>query len=344
MFSCSLSLDSGLKTRHKMNTKDIIIIGGGPTGLNCAIAAKEQGLDYLVLEKGVLVNSIYQFPTNMTFFSTSNLLEIGNIPFIAHGDKPTRKEALEYYRRIQQSWDIKVNLYETVEKMQPAPNGIYSIQTNKTTYHTRAVVVATGFYDTPRLLNVPGEELPKVKHYYDDPHPYIGQELLVIGAANSACDVALEAYYKGAKVTMAIREHEIYPKVKYWIRPNIENRIKEGSIKAYFNTIVKEIRKDEVTLQGPQGVFTIKNDFVLAMTGYKPDYSLLVSLGVPIAEDEEKKPIHNPTTLETALPNVYVAGVLCAGMRTNKLFIENTRDHGEIIIQDIIKKQRQAAA
>ena len=330
--------------KANMNIEDVIIIGGGPTGLNCAIAAKQKGLSYVVLEKGLLVNSIYHFPTNMTFFSTSGLLEIGNTPFISHGDKPTRREALEYYRRIQQSWDLQVNLYEEVLGMERRTDGCYTVRSSKASYTGRAVIIATGFYDTPRLLDVPGEDLPKVKHYYDDPHPYIGQNLLVIGAANSACDVALETYYKGAKVTMAIRENEIYPKVKYWIRPNIENRIKEGSIRAFFQTVVLEIKPHEVVLQGPEGVFSIENDFVLAMTGYKPDYSLFKKLGVPIAADEEKRPVHRPETLETALPGVYVAGVVCAGMRTNKLFIENTRDHGTIIIQDIIDKSASKAA
>ena len=327
-----------------MNIEDVIIIGGGPTGLNCAISAKQAGLSYLVLEKGLLVNSIYHFPTNMTFFSTSALLEIGDTPFISHGDKPTRREALEYYRRIQQSWDLRINLYEEVTGMQRRQDGFFTVNTTKSSYKARTVIVATGFYDTPRLLEVPGEHLPKVKHYYDDPHPYIGQNLLVIGAANSACDVALETYYKGAKVTMAIREHEIYPKVKYWIRPNIENRIREGSIRAFFQTTVLEIKPREVILKGPEGIFSIENDFVLAMTGYKPDYRLFERLGLPVAADVEKKPLHRTDTLETELPGVYVAGVVCAGMRTNKLFIENTRDHGTIIIQDILKKYASKAA
>lgn len=321
-----------------MHTYDLIIIGGGPTGLNCAISAKAAGLDYLVLEKGVLVNSIYHFPINMTFFSTSKLLEIGNTPFISHSDKPTRREALEYYRRLQQSYDLKVQLYEPVEKMERQTDGIYQIHTKKAVYGAGAVVVATGFYDTPRLLNIPGENLPKVKHYYDDAHPYIGQKLLVVGAANSACDVALETWMKGSEVTMAIREEGIYKGVKYWIRPNIENRIKEGSIKAYFQTELKEIRAHEVVLEGPEGNFTIENDFVLAMTGYKPNYDLLGRLGLEIANDEAQVPVHDPNTLETNLPNVYLAGVVCAGLNTGTLFIENTRDHGAIIVDQILGK------
>lgn len=322
-----------------MDNFDLIIIGGGPTGLNCAIAAQKAGLSYLVLEKGLLVNSIYNFPVNMTFFSTSKLLEIGDTPFISHTEKPTRKEALEYYRRLQQSYKLRVHLYEPVEGMDRQPDGQYLIATRKRDYLAGSVIVATGFYDTPRLLNIPGEDLPKVKHYYDDAHPYIGQKVLVIGAANSACDVALETWNKGAEVTMAIREDEIYKKVKYWIRPNIENRIKEGSIIAYFNTVVREIRPHEVVLEGPEGVFTIENDFVLAMTGYKPNYDLLNRLGLEIPDDEYQIPVHDPETLETSLPNVYLAGVVCAGMRTSKLFIENTRDHGEIIINEILERK-----
>lgn len=324
-----------------METLDLVIIGGGPTGLNCAIEATKAGLNYVVLEKGVLVNSIYNFPANMTFFSTSKLLEIGDIPFISHGDKPTRREALEYYRRIQLAYNIKVKLYEEVMQMWPTGKKGYTIQTNKNSYQTRAVVVALGFFDTPRLLNIPGEELPKVKHYYDDAHPYVSQKVLVIGAANSACDVALETYYKGAQVTMAIREENIYKGVKYWIRPNIENRIKEGSIKAFFNTIVKEIRPGQVLLEGPNGTFSIENDFVLAMTGYKPNYPLLEKLGIKFPDDENRVPIHNSENLETSLPMVYIAGVICAGMKTNKLFIENTRNHGTIIIGDILKKMER---
>ncbi len=318
-----------------MNHFDLVIIGGGPTGLNCAIAARRAGLRYVVLEKGVLVNSIYHFPSNMTFFSTSRLLEIGEAPFISHGDKPTRFEALEYYRRIWQFWQLNVRLYEAVETMEPLETGGYRVITGKGHYAAAAVIVATGFYDTPCLLNVPGESLPKVKHYYDDAHPYAGQDVLVVGAANSACDVALETFYKGARVTMAIREAEIYPGVKYWIRPNIENRIKEGSIKAHFQTKVTAIYPDSVALSGPEGEFEITNNFVLAMTGYQPNYPFLQRLGLSIENDDASTPLHNPETLESNLPNVFLAGVLCAGRQTNKLFIENTRHHGELIISQI---------
>ncbi|WP_323758575.1 YpdA family putative bacillithiol disulfide reductase [Roseivirga sp.] len=319
------------------NHFDLVIIGGGPIGLNCAIEATKANLNYVVLEKGTLVNSIYHFPTNMTFFSTSNLLEIGGVPFISHTDKPTRREALEYFRRVQESWKLNIKPYTRVDSM-TSENEVYHIETSKGTYSANHVIVATGFYDTPRLLNIPGESLPKVKHFYDDPHPYVDQKLVVIGSANSACDVALETYYKGAEVTMVIRESEIYPKVKYWIKPNIENRIKEGAIKAYFNSTVTEITENEVLINTPDGPLTIENDFVLAMTGYKPNYALFEALGIDISEDELKIPVHNANTLETNLPNVYVAGVINSGMQTSTLFIENTRIHSEIIIKAIQAK------
>lgn len=324
-----------------MKNLDLIIIGAGPSGLSCAIEAEKEGLDYIVLEKGLLVNSIYHFPTNMTFFSTSTLLEIGDTPFISHTEKPTRREALEYYRRIQESYKLNIKTYEEVHEMKREEQGFYRIISSRGSYLAKSVIVSTGFYDTPQMLNIPGEGLAKVKHYYDDAHPYIGQKLLVIGAANSACDVALETHYKGAEVSMAIRESAIYKGVKYWIRPNIENRIKEGSIKAYFNTEVIEIKPREVVLEGRKGIFAIENDFVLAMTGYQPNYPLIEKFGIRIAGDEEKIPDHNKETLETNLPDVYLAGVICAGMKTGKLFIENTRTHGEIIIGDILKKRLQ---
>ena len=322
---------------------DVLIIGAGPTGIACGIAAEQRGLRYLMVEKGVLVNSIYNFPINMTFFSTSKKLEIGNIPFISHVDKPTRKEALEYYRRLADSWNLKVQLYESVETLIREENGTYCVKTTKGSYKTKAVVVASGYYDVPRMLHVPGEELPKVKHYYDDAHPYVGQKVLVVGAANSACDVALETHAKGAEVTMVIRQDEIYPKVKYWIKPNIENRIKEGSIKAYFNTTVKSIRAAEVELSTPNGVVSIDNDFVLAMTGYQPNYKFLRELGIKISEEDSRTPIHDEATFECNLPNVYIAGVIQSGLATSKLFIENTRHHGDVIMDTIMRNKLATA-
>lgn len=323
-----------METKEKF---DLIIIGAGPIGLTCAIEAAKSNLKYLVLEKGVLVNSLYHFPTNMTFFSTSNLLEIGEVPFISHADKPTRREALEYYRRVWQSWNLHVNLYEEVLSVAPEKEG-YNILTSRHQYHTRFIIVATGFFGQSVAMNVPGEDLPKVRHYYDEAHPYIGQKILVVGAANSACDVALETYQKGAEVTMVIRDDSIYDGVKYWIKPNIENRLKEGSIKAFFNSEVKEIRSQDVILQTPEGEKIIENDFVLAMTGYQPDYGLLSRIGIQTQDDEFKTPVHDPETLESNLPGVYLAGVVCGGLKTNKLFIENSRIHAPIILQDIAHK------
>lgn len=319
-------------------TYDLIIIGGGPSGINVAISAKKAGLNYLILEKGMVANSLFNFPVNMTFFSTSLKLEIHNTPFISHRDKPTRTEALEYYRRLIDSNGLRIKLYEEVKSMEPVGEG-YRITTSKGNYQTSAVCVATGFYDTPVKLNVPGEELPKVRHYYDDPFAYIQQDVLVVGAANSACDAALECYRKGANVTMAIRGQEISPRVKYWVRPDIDNRIKEGSIKALFNTTVTAIRETEVDLQTPDGPLTLPNDFVLALTGYQPNYALFERLGLTIGDDDACKPVFNPETLETTLPRVYMAGVACAGLATNKLFIENTRDHGDVIVGSLTGKE-----
>lgn len=316
---------------------DLIIIGGGPTGINVGVEANKAGLNYLIIEKGLLVNSIFNFPANMTFFSTSKNLEIVDIPFISHVDKPTRKEALEYYRRIVESYGLAIAYYEEVISM--TRGDLFTVNTSKSIYTAKNVVIATGFFDIPVLLNVPGEELKKVKHYYDEAHPYVGQKVLVIGAANSACDVALETWQKGAQVTMAIREDQLYDKVKYWILPNIENRIKEGAITAYFKTEVKSISEDKVVLyNATKGEFEIENDFVLAMTGYKPDYALLQRLGIPVSEDGERQPLFDEKTLESPIGNAYIAGVLNAGMRTGKLFIENTRHHAKIIVEHIVNQ------
>lgn len=323
-----------------MNKHDLLIIGGGPSGLNVGLEAARAGLDCLILEKGVLVNSLYHFPQNMTFFSTSRKLEVGDTPFVSHQEKPTRMEALEYYRRLAEKWRLNIKLYEPVSDMVRDPDsGDYILTTSKGQYRAPAVVVATGFYDTPNRMEVPGEDLPKVSHYYHDPHPYIGQKVLVVGARNSACDAALECYYKGAAVSMVIRGEGIHPNVKYWIRPNIENRIKEGSIQAYTHTVVEEIREGEVVLNGREGRFTIANDFVLAMTGYRPNYALFAQLGINLEDNEQQIPCHHPQTLETNLENVYLAGVACSGLQTNKLFIENTRDHGAKIVAALLARR-----
>lgn len=316
---------------------DVLIIGAGPIGLNCGIVAKEKGLSHLIVDKGVLVNSIFNFPVNMTFFSTSQLLEIGNVPFVSHGDKPTRREAMEYYRRVREQYDLNVHYFEKVITINEERDFLL-VQTDKKAYKTRKIILATGFYGLPYKMNVKGENLPKVKHYYDEPHFYIGQKVLVVGAANSACDVAMETYYKNAEVTMAIRGDQISERVKYWIRPNIINRIKEGSIKAYFNTTVEEITPETVILNTPEGKVTLENDFVLAMTGYRPDYKFFERIGLSFMDDEYRTPELNPDTLETTVSGIYMAGVAAAGLKTSKYFIENTRVHAGIIIDDIVKQ------
>lgn len=318
-------------------TYDVIIIGAGPIGLACGIEAKKAGLNYLIIDKGCLVNSIYNYPLNMTFFSTSDRLEIGEVPFISHGNKPTRFEALEYYRRVSSSWDLNVRLYEEVSTVNKQ-GSYFSVKTSRNSYRTTAIVVATGFYDLPYMMNVPGEELPKVKHYYDEPHPYFRQKVIVVGAANSAVDVALETYRKGAKVTMVIREPSLLDTVKYWVKPDIENRIKEGSIKAYFNSEITAIKKFEVDIKTPTENKTLENDFVLAMTGYKPNFDLLTSMGVKLGEDEMKTPVYNSETNESNIENIYLAGVVCGGLQTNKWFIENSREHAPKIITSIKAK------
>ncbi len=317
---------------------DLIIIGGGPTGINCAIEARKAHLDYVILEKGVLVNSIFHFPANMTFFSTSKNLEIADVPFISHSDKPTRREALEYYRRLMESHNLVIDFDVEALGMKKG-EGMYEINTSEGIYHTKYVIIATGFYDKPNLMHVPGEHLPKVKHYYDEVHHYIRKKVLVVGGANSACDVALECWQKGADVTMAIRGSELYKKVKYWILPNIRNRINEGSIKAYFNTTIKEIKSKSVILQSQEKEIIIENDFVLAMTGYSPNYELLDRLGIQIQDDDLKTPVFNEHTLESNLPGVYLAGVMNGGLKTNRYFIENTRHHADVIVRDIELKE-----
>ncbi|WP_420582415.1 YpdA family putative bacillithiol disulfide reductase [Reichenbachiella sp.] len=315
------------------NILDVVIIGAGPIGLACGIEAEKNNLSYQIIEKGCLVNSLYNYPMNMTFFSTSDKLEIGGVPFISHNNKPTRAEALEYYRRVTTSWKLNVKLYEGVKEVNR--NDIFEVITEKANYNAKHLIIATGFYDLPFLLNVPGEDLPKVKHYYDEPHPYFGQKVIVVGAANSAVDVALETYRKGAEVTMVIREPEINPRVKYWVRPDIENRIKESSITAYFDSSIAEIRETEVDVRSPKGTLTLANDFVLAMTGYQPNFTFLKSLGITIGEDEMQTPTHNPETMETNIQGIYLAGVICGGLQTNKWFIENSRMHAEVIINEI---------
>jgi len=320
----------------------IIIIGGGPIGLACALEAKKNGLDYCVLEKGALVNSLYNYPSNMTFFSTSERLEIGGVPFVSNNPKPTRAEALEYYRRVAASNQLNIHLYEAVQSVDSNSIGtkkIFTVSTNKAVYTSNNIIIATGFYDIPYLLNVPGENLPKVTHYYKEPHPYAFQKVLVVGAQNSSVDAALETWRKGAEVTMVIRKEEIGARVKYWVRPDIINRIQEGSIKAYFNSTVKEIREHEVDLQTPGGLVTIANDWVIATTGYQPNLDFLRSIGIELSNDEIRCPTVHEETQETNISNIFLAGVICGGMNTHRLFIENSRVHADKIIHTIKSRE-----
>jgi len=305
---------------------DVIIIGAGPIGLSCALEAKKKGLNYLIIEKGSLVNSLYNYPVNMTFFSTSEKLEIGGVPFVSNNIKPTRNESLEYYRRVTIAANLHLQLFEEVTSVTRKNYG-FEVMTSKTNYSTDNVIIASGFYDLPYLLNVPGEQLPKVTHYYKDPHFYAFQEVLVV-----------ETYRKGAEVTMVIRNNEIGERVKYWVRPDIVNRIEEGSIKAYYNATITAIRDNEVDINTPQGLVTIPNDWVIAMTGYQPDLSFLEKLGIQLSEDETRKPFYNNDTHETNVRGIYLAGVICGGMDTHSLFIENSREHAVKIIENMLQK------
>ncbi|MDX1699994.1 MAG: YpdA family putative bacillithiol disulfide reductase [Melioribacteraceae bacterium] len=320
---------------------DIIIVGAGPIGLACAIEAKSKGFKHLVIEKGCLVNSLYNYPTNMTFFSTSERLEIGDVPFISHGVKPTRTEALEYYRRVKDSWQLNVKTYEEVESISNSGE-IFVIKTVKAEYTSKYAIISTGFFDYPNLMNIPGEELPKVRHYYTEPHPYAYQNIVVIGGGNSAVDVALETYRRGANVTLVIRDDKLEKNVKYWVRPDIENRIKEGEIKAYFNSTVKEIKPNEIVIETPEGIKIIKNDFVLAMTGYHPDFDFLESTGIALSNDNEKIPIFDPETYESNVAKLFLAGVVCGGMKTGAWFIENARIHAPKIFDRIKQYERES--
>lgn len=319
------------------NQFDLIIVGGGPIGLACALEAAKAGMNYIILEKGCLVNSLYHYPSNMTFFSTSEKIEIGGIPFVSNNVKPTRPEALEYYRRVATSNKLCIHLQERVTGIRQATTG-YEVNTTKRSYSTRYIIIATGFYDIPVLMGVPGEDLPKVTHYYKDPHFYAMQQVLVAGANNSAVDAALETYRKGATVTMVIRENEIGKRVKYWVKPDIENRIKEGSINAFFNSTIKEIRSNEVDIQTPDGIVTIPNDYVIAMTGYQPDFRLLQQSGIKLSDDAVCQPDYDPDTMESNMPGIYLAGVVCGGMNTHIWFIENSRVHASKIIDAIKAK------
>ncbi|WP_316734849.1 YpdA family putative bacillithiol disulfide reductase [Pedobacter aquatilis] len=319
---------------RNQNHYDIIIIGAGPIGMACAIEAKKANLSYLIIEKGALVNSLFNYPVFMTFFSTSQKLEIGGVPFVTISPKPNRNEAVEYYRRVAEKFNLNINLFERVKKVEKGDDELFKINTSKADYTAKNVIVATGFYDVPLMLNVPGEDLPKVTHYYKDPHLYAFQNVVVVGANNSGVDAALETYRKGAKVTIIIRGDELGPHVKYWVRPDIENRIKEGEITAIFNSELLEIREGEVDIKTAEGIKTIPNDFVIAMTGYQPDFTMLRKFGIDLPES--LCPAYNEDTMETNVKGLYLAGVVCGGMDTHKLFIENSRVHAEMIVRNIV--------
>jgi thioredoxin reductase (NADPH) len=320
---------------------DVLVIGAGPTGLACAIEVQRAGMTVVNIEKGCLVNSLYSYPTNMTFFTTPELLEIGDIPFPSANQKPTRQEAIEYYRKVAEHYHLDVRQYTSVAQVE-GQDGDFRVFAHDRydrplEFCARKLILSTGYYDIPNLLEVPGEDLTKVEHYYREPHPYYDQDVLVIGAKNSAAIAALELWRHGARVTLVHRGPGIHENVKYWIRPDIENRIRNGEIMAFFNSSVKAIERDSVLLETLEGEIRLKNDFVLAMTGYRPDFTFLSDIGIKFT-DVDHKPIVNPNTLESNVEGVYLAGVIVAGMRTNEIFIENGRFHGKQIAEDLKSK------
>ena len=326
-----------------MSKYDVLIIGGGPIGLACGIAAKKAGLSYIIIEKGALVNSLFNYPLFMTFFSTSERLEIGGVPFMSLSAKPGRQEAIEYYRRVKQYYDLQMKLFEEVKSVDQREEHVFTITTSKGEYTADNVVISTGFYDVPVMMNIPGENLPKVKHYYKEPHFYAYQKVLVVGANNSAVDAALETWRRGADVTMVIRSGEI-GSVKYWIKPDIENRIQEGSIKAYFHSSLVEVREGEADIETPEGIITIDNDWVLAMTGYHPNFKMLRNFGIQLSDNEKQCPYYHSDTMETNVPGIYLAGVVCGGMDTHIWFIENSREHADKIANAIVEKREAVLA
>ncbi|MBS1494463.1 MAG: YpdA family putative bacillithiol disulfide reductase [Bacteroidetes bacterium] len=316
-----------------MKELDLIIVGAGPIGLACGIEAEKAKLNYLIIDRGCLVNSIYNYPVNMTFFSTSERLEIGGVPFVSYGPKATRREALEYYRRVKEAYNLRVNTFEEVKDVKKK-NNMFHVSTSKDNYEAKNVIVSTGYYDNINYMNVPGEELNKVFHYFKEAHPYAGKSCAVIGGGNSAVDVSLELFRTGADITLIIREDDIKQSVKYWVRPDIENRLKEGTIKSFFNASVTKITENELFFEQGGEEKNIANDFVFAMTGYHPDFTFLEQLGIKI---ENHCPVYSRDTLETNIEGLYLAGVVCGGMETEKLFIENTIKHGKQIIENILK-------
>jgi thioredoxin reductase (NADPH) len=321
-----------------MEILDILIIGAGPIGLNCALEAEKKNITYLVIEKGTIVNSLYNYPLYMRFFSTAEKLEIGEIPFISTAPKPGRQEALEYYQGIARQKNLQINLYEKVINVYKN-EGIFEIETSKSKYFAKNVIVSTGFYDIPNLMNIPGENLTKVRHYYSEPYPYAKQKIAVVGSSNSAVDAALETYRKGAEVTMIIRHSDLSKSIKYWVKPDIENRIAEGNITAHFNSELIEITENAVIFKNENGeTQQIENDFVLAMTGYLPDFNFLKNIGIDL-QGECLNPFYDEETMETNIPNLYLAGVVCGGKDTHLWFIENSRIHANLIVKNILSKK-----
>ena len=323
------------------STPDVVIVGAGPTGLACAIEAEKTGCKTLIVDKGCLVNSIYNYPTNMVFFTTPELLEIGDIPFTTASAKPSRLEALEYYRRAAEHYQLRIRQYEWVKTITGEDNKFCVTTMGRNgeiyDYHARKIVVATGYYDLANMINVPGEDLDKVFHYYKEPHPYFDTDVVVIGGKNSAAETALDLWRHGARVTLVHRQAQMHPHVKYWVRPDIENRIKAGEIKAHFNSTVREIGPDFVVVETASGTLRLKNDFVFALTGYHPDYDFLRSVGLELSS-EQLRPVCDPETLESNVPGIYVAGVIVAGSRTSEIFIENGRFHGKLIAASLSQR------
>jgi thioredoxin reductase (NADPH) len=328
-----------------MSSHDVLIVGAGPIGIACGVEARRANLSHLVIEKGCLLNAVHQFPTNCVFFSTSELLEIGDIPFISQGPKPSRTEILRYYRRVAEHYDVQAHQYETVTALKPGDGGGFVVTTNRDEYRAASIVLAIGFYDFPNLLDVPGEELPKVSHYYTEPHPYYRQKIAIVGGQNSAVEAALELYRNGAEVTLIHRREGLGTAIKYWVLPDIQNRVKEGSIDAHFSTEVVRINEKSITLRKNDGSSheetVLDNDFVLAMTGYHTDLNFLQNLGLEL-EGDQQKPKHNPETMETNVAGIYIAGVATGGRNTNRIFIENGREHAKHVIADIVRKRERS--
>jgi len=321
---------------------DVLVIGAGPTGLACAIDAQNAGFSVAIVDKGCLCNSLFHYPANMTFFTTPELLEIGNMPFSSPNQKPNRNEALEYYRKVAGHYRLHVLQYHTVDSVSGA-DGEFTVHTTdrfsrKTDLRARKLIVATGYYDLPNYLGIPGEELSKVEHYYNEAHPYSGLKVLVIGGKNSAAIAALDLWRHGAHVTLVHRGETLHRHIKYWIKPDIENRIKNGEVTAYLGSTVESIAEDTVTLATPDGRVTLENDFVFALTGYHPDFGFIEKLGVTLDENNDRCPVCDPGTLESNVPGIYLAGVIVAGERTNEIFIENGRFHGKLIADSLRSK------